>query len=91
MRERFAPAGGTDRDEEAYPLAGDELDLEPLARDAVLLELPLAPLCAEDCPGLCPTCGANRNTETVRLRPARRDPRGRPSTSCVTTDPADLT
>ena len=67
-------SGGTDRDEEAYPLTGDELDLEPLARDAVLLELPLAPLCAEDCQGLCPTCGANRNTETVRLRPAA-DPR----------------
>jgi uncharacterized protein len=61
--ERYAPVGGKDRDEEAYPLAGDELDLEPLARDAVLLELPLAPLCAEDCLGLCPTCGANRNTD----------------------------
>lgn len=64
VRERFAPTGGTHRDEEAYPLTGDELDLEPLARDAVLLELPLAPLCTEDCAGLCPTCGANRNTET---------------------------
>ena len=73
VQERYAPAGGTDRDEEAYPLTGDELDLEPLARDAVLLELPLAPLCTEDCRGLCPTCGANRNTESVRLR--RRPPR----------------
>jgi uncharacterized protein len=63
VQERYAPASGKDRDEEAYPLAGDELDLEPLARDAVLLELPLAPLCAEDCRGLCPTCGANRNTD----------------------------
>ncbi len=45
VSERFAPTGGTERDEEAYPLTGDELDLEPLARDAVLLELPLAPLC----------------------------------------------
>ncbi len=63
VKERYAPVGGADRDEEAYPLSGDELDLEPLARDAVLLELPLAPLCADDCRGLCPTCGANRNTE----------------------------
>ena len=74
VKERFAPTGGTHRDEEAYPLSGDELDLEPLARDAVLLELPLAPLCAEDCAGLCPTCGANRNTETCDCSPAV-DPR----------------
>ena len=74
VKERFAPTGGTHRDEEAYPLTGDELDLEPLARDAVLLELPLATLCAEDCAGLCPTCGANRNTETCDCAPAV-DPR----------------
>jgi uncharacterized protein len=63
VSERYAPTGAAAHDEEAYPLSGDELDLEPLARDAVLLELPLAPLCAEDCKGLCPTCGANRNTD----------------------------
>ena len=34
------------------------IDLEPVAREAVLLELPLAPLCREDCAGLCPECGA---------------------------------
>jgi len=49
--------------EETYPLHGDELDLEPLVRDAVLLELPQAPLCGPDCGGLCPVCGANRNEE----------------------------
>ena len=47
--------------EDIYPLGADRLDLEPLARDAVLLELPQAPLCREDCLGLCPTCGADRN------------------------------
>jgi uncharacterized protein len=46
---------------ETYPLAGDTLDLSPLARDALLLELPLAPLCRADCAGLCPVCGADRN------------------------------
>ena len=61
VRERYAPDGGTDADEDAYLLAGDELDLEPLARDAVLLDLPLAPLCSEECLGLCPQCGANWN------------------------------
>ncbi|MGH3977460.1 MAG: YceD family protein, partial [Pseudonocardiaceae bacterium] len=37
----------------------DELvDLEPVVRDAVILALPQVPLCREDCPGLCPDCGA---------------------------------
>lgn len=36
----------------------DELvDTEPMVRDAVLLGLPLAPVCREDCRGLCPDCG----------------------------------
>ena len=39
---------------ETWPLVGDEIDLEPVVRDAVLLSLPLAPLCAEDCAGPAP-------------------------------------
>lgn len=39
---------------ETYPLEGDEVDLEPVVRDAVLLALPLAPLCREDCAGPAP-------------------------------------
>jgi uncharacterized protein len=34
-----------------------ELDLETPVREAILLAEPIAPLCREDCPGLCPTCG----------------------------------
>lgn len=47
--------------DQTYPLGGDRLDLAPMARDAVLLELPLAPLCTEGCRGLCLNCGADRN------------------------------
>jgi uncharacterized protein len=47
-----------------YSMTDDWLDLEPLAHDACILELPLAPLCGPDCLGLCPECGANRNHET---------------------------
>ena len=36
----------------------DQLDLERWSRDAVVLELPRTLLCSEDCPGLCPRCGA---------------------------------
>jgi uncharacterized protein len=41
-------------DGETYPLDGEVIDLEPLAREAVLLGLPLAPLCREDCAGPAP-------------------------------------
>ena len=44
-------------DEEFYYLSGDLLDLEPVLRDAVVLALPMSPLCREDCPGLCVECG----------------------------------
>jgi uncharacterized protein len=47
--------------EEAYEYDGEQLDLAQLARDAILLELPLAPTCRPECAGLCPECGANRN------------------------------
>src|ERR1700761_1149911 len=43
---------------ELYHLDGDLLDLEPAFRDAVVLALPMSPLCREDCPGLCVECGA---------------------------------
>jgi uncharacterized protein len=36
---------------ETYRLDGDRLDLEPMVRDAVLLALPLAPLCQDACAG----------------------------------------
>ena len=34
------------------------LDLRESVREALLLELPITPYCREDCPGLCPSCGA---------------------------------
>ena len=47
-----------DEDDEVSRLEDDLLDLEPQLRDAVVLTLPFQPLCTEDCPGLCPECGA---------------------------------
>ena len=47
-----------DESEDPLPEVQDDLiDLLPVLRDAVVLDLPLAPLCREDCPGLCPECG----------------------------------
>lgn len=59
-----AEAGGSGDD--GYLLDGDLLDLEPALRDALVLELPLSPLCAADCAGLCTKCG-------VRLADAEPD------------------
>lgn len=42
---------GAADDSELLPLDGDQIDLVPLVREAVVLSLPLAPLCRDDCPG----------------------------------------
>lgn len=40
---------------------GRRLDLRESVRELLLLELPITPHCREDCPGLCPKCGADLN------------------------------
>jgi uncharacterized protein len=72
------PAGRADTDEETYELIGDHLDLAPLARDVLLLELPLAPLCQPDCAGLCPICGGDRNAVACSCAAEVVDPRWGP-------------
>jgi uncharacterized protein len=54
---RHADSAEPADDEEERFLDGDLLDLEPAFRDAVVLALPMSPLCREDCPGLCVECG----------------------------------
>lgn len=50
-------------DEDAYPIIDGQLDLAPMARQATMLELDDERLCREDCAGLCPQCGADRNID----------------------------
>lgn len=50
--------GATSDDDEVARLEDNLADLEPIVRDALVLELPSTPLCQPDCPGLCPRCGA---------------------------------
>jgi uncharacterized protein len=57
LQELFAYAEGEAEDEDVSYMEGDLLDLEPVLRDAVVLALPLTPLCSEDCRGLCVECG----------------------------------
>lgn len=42
---------------------GSKVDLAPAIMTALVVEAPFAPIHAEDCKGICPTCGANRNVE----------------------------
>lgn len=56
-------------------LDDDLLDLEPLLRDAVVLALPFQPLCRDDCPGLCPECGARLADDPDHHHDAPIDPR----------------
>ncbi|AZZ39187.1 DUF177 domain-containing protein [Acidipropionibacterium jensenii] len=53
----------------------EEIDLEPVLREAVVLNLKFSPLCRWDCAGLCPECGANLNTHPDHDHGERIDPR----------------
>jgi len=44
------------------------LNLIPLIREIILLSLPMKPLCKEDCKGLCPLCGKNKNKEECNCK-----------------------
>jgi uncharacterized protein len=67
VNERFVDERGPG-DEETYLIENDFVDLAPLVHDAIFLDLPLAPLCREDCQGLCPYCGIDRNEATCDCR-----------------------
>jgi uncharacterized protein len=62
-------------DPDAFELQGAQLDLAPMVREALLLDVPAAPLCRPDCAGLCPSCGADLNTSTCDCAPAPADHR----------------
>lgn len=52
-----------------------QLDLEKLAMEQIELELPMRIVCSEECAGLCPSCGANRNLEGACRCEPEADPR----------------
>lgn len=51
------------------------IDMDELVREQVLLTLPTRALCTEDCKGLCPVCGTNRNENDCECEPREADPR----------------
>ncbi|MBV2353464.1 DUF177 domain-containing protein [Streptomyces sp. J2-1] len=52
------PGDDAEDDEDRFFIEDGLFDLEPLLRDAVVLALPMQPVCQDDCPGLCSECGA---------------------------------
>lgn len=54
---------------------GIEMNPAALAWEEFSLSLPIKPLCASDCKGLCPSCGCNRNSETCSCDTSPMDPR----------------
>lgn len=62
-------------DPDAFPIEHDQIDLEPMVREAVLLELPDTPVCRPDCAGLCPVCGVDRNVGSCECDTTVRDER----------------
>ena len=51
------------------------LQLEDIVREQVLLQLPMQRICKEDCQGICPNCGANRNETSCSCEPHPGDDR----------------
>jgi uncharacterized protein len=65
----------TEDDLDLYPYDGQEIDLEPLLREQLILAVPFAPLCSEECRGLCPSCGVDLNREGCACTRTPSDPR----------------
>ena len=71
------PSGGEEVAEGVIRLVPESgtLDLAGALRAAVILEEPIKNLCRDDCRGLCPVCGVNRNESECDCDTSRRDPR----------------
>lgn len=59
----------SDRDMLVAYYSDDRIDLGDRLREQLHLDVPLRGLCRDDCRGLCPTCGINRNTGTCTCQP----------------------
>jgi uncharacterized protein len=75
IQELYVYPGVEPDDDFVSRLQGDLIDLEPLLRDAVVLDLPFQPLCREDCAVLCVECGANLNESPDHRHEQELDPR----------------
>ncbi len=69
---------GMKSEEEGYFVADPSstfFEIDDLVREAIILSLPLKPLCSEDCKGLCPICGTDLNRSQCSCVKEKTDPR----------------
>ncbi|WP_166238060.1 YceD family protein [Paenibacillus turpanensis] len=64
-----------EEDDDIQRISGDKIDLQPYVLEYLQTELPLVSLCGDDCQGICPMCGKNRNDHPCECKEERIDPR----------------
>ncbi|NLI91394.1 MAG: DUF177 domain-containing protein [Peptococcaceae bacterium] len=64
-----------DEEESAFIFEKDEFCIDECVMEHVLVHIPMKFMCSEDCKGLCPKCGADRNKESCVCAGADIDPR----------------
>jgi uncharacterized protein len=65
----------SDNDEEVIILKDNQADITPVVEEAVFSSIPLSTICNEQCKGLCPVCGINRNLHSCKCEQNNIDPR----------------
>ncbi|RJQ21499.1 MAG: DUF177 domain-containing protein [Nitrospiraceae bacterium] len=84
FREEYLPAEDSGREDERELAAedldlgyfsDDELNIDEIVREQILLAVPIKPLCAETCKGLCRTCGKDLNEGGCECKHEETDPR----------------
>lgn len=63
IEERFTKSKELQEDEELIFVEDDTLDIIQIVENCIISTLPIKRLCKEDCKGLCPECGVNKNVE----------------------------
>ncbi|MCZ8512466.1 DUF177 domain-containing protein [Paenibacillus filicis] len=69
------PDEDDEEDDDVEYVTEERLELRPYLLESVMFAIPYVPLCEEACQGLCPVCGANRNTEACGCKQDKVDPR----------------
>jgi len=73
-----APEGDQELSEDELDVGfykGEEIDLSGIVKEQVLLEIPMKPLCRNDCQGICSRCGADKNVQSCNCKDDHIDPR----------------
>lgn len=64
-----------DEEEITHMVTKDQINLLPFVEETVMLGFPFIPLCKDDCLGLCPMCGQNKNEQPCECKEDKTDPR----------------